>query len=308
MAIFRKVHTSFWSDSFTSDLSVDQKLFYLYLLTNERTRQCGVYEITKKQISFDLGYSIDKVSILLKYFIGTGKIRYNENTKELAIGNWLKYNSSTSPKVKSCIDKEFKLVKDTVLIEYVKSMDTQSQEEQEEEEQEEEQEQKEINIEFSKFWNLYNKKVGDKNKIEKKWNKLKDDERQKIIDTLPNFLNSIKDKQYLPYPETYLNNKRWQDEINTTELKKEYTLYSPLGSQVFNLTESELEEFLAPRRKQDEGDSLWVVLNRVQESVLKGGYSITNKKNKVRRAKSIKNIQQDIKLNQQVWELAETFA
>ena len=74
------------------------------------------------------------------------------------------------------------------------------------------------------------------------------------------------------------------------------------------LTEIELEEFLAPRRKEDEGDSLWVVLNRIQESVLKGGYSITNKKNKLRRAKSIKNIQQDIKLNQQVWELAETFA
>jgi predicted ABC-type ATPase len=74
------------------------------------------------------------------------------------------------------------------------------------------------------------------------------------------------------------------------------------------LTEIELEEFLAPRRKEDEGDSLWVVLNRVQESVLKGGYSITNVKNKLRRAKSIKNIQQDIKLNQQVWELAETFA
>ena len=74
------------------------------------------------------------------------------------------------------------------------------------------------------------------------------------------------------------------------------------------LTESELEEFLAPRRKQDEGDSLWVVLNRVQESVLKGGYSITNKKNKVRRAKSIKNIQQDLKLNQEVWELATEYA
>ena len=131
MAIFRKVHTSFWSDSFTSDLTVDQKLFYIYLLTNERTKQCGVYEITKKQISFDLGYSIDKVSILLTYFINKGKIKYNEATKELAIGNWLKYNFSTSPKVKSCIDKEFKLVKDTVLIEYVKSMDTQSQEEQE---------------------------------------------------------------------------------------------------------------------------------------------------------------------------------
>jgi len=138
MAIFRKIHTSFWSDSFIQDLEKDQKLFYLYLLTNERTRQCGVYEITKKQISYDLGYTMDRVSILLEYFIKAGKIKYNSTTKELAIGNWLKYNNSTSPKVKSCIDKEFGYCKDTVLIEYVKSMDTLSQEEEEQEEEKEE--------------------------------------------------------------------------------------------------------------------------------------------------------------------------
>ena len=51
MAIFRKVHTSFWSDTFISDLDKDKKLFYLYILTNERTTQCGIYEISKKQIS-----------------------------------------------------------------------------------------------------------------------------------------------------------------------------------------------------------------------------------------------------------------
>lgn len=142
MAIFRKLHTSFWSDSFISELDNDHKLFYIYLMTNERTRQCGVYEITKKQISFDLGYSIDKVCKLLAYFISKNKIKYNEKTNEIGIGNWLKYNSSTSPKVQSCINKEFALVKDSLLIEYVKSIDTQSQEE---EEQEEEQEQIYIN-------------------------------------------------------------------------------------------------------------------------------------------------------------------
>ncbi len=136
MAIFRKIHTSFWSDSFVSDLEKEKKLFYLYLLTNERTRQCGVYEITKRQIAYDLGYTIDTVSKQLEFFISKGKIRFNEATNELAIGNWLKYNGSTSPKVQSCINKEFKLVKDTVLIEYVKSMDTHPQEEQEEEQEE----------------------------------------------------------------------------------------------------------------------------------------------------------------------------
>ena len=145
MAIFRKIHTSFWSDSFISELEKDKKLFYLYLLTNEKTKQCGVYEITKKQIAYDLGCSIDTVSKQLEYFIKQGKIKFNESTNELAIGNWLKYNNSTSPKVKSCIDKEFKLVKDTLLIEYVKSMDTHPQEEQEEEQEEEEEKNKKKN-------------------------------------------------------------------------------------------------------------------------------------------------------------------
>lgn len=101
-----------------------------------------------------------------------------------------------------------------------------------------------INISFSVFWNLYNKKVGDKNKIEKKWNKLKDDERQKIIDTLPNFLNSIQDKKYLPYPETYLNNKRWNDEIelNLKQDKKHYFLSSPHGRWDGFLTQKEFED------------------------------------------------------------------
>lgn len=73
-------------------------------------------------------------------------------------------------------------------------------------------------------------------------------------------------------------------------------------------TDAELAEFLAPRRREDQGDSLWVVLNRIQESVMKGGYHLTNARGRARRAKSIKNIQQDMKLNQQVWELATEYA
>jgi hypothetical protein len=137
MAIFRKIHTSFWSDTFIQDLDNDHKLFYLYILTNERTKQCGIYEISKKQISFDLGYSIDRVSKLLQYFIKTDKILYSEITKELAIKNWNKFNSSTSPKVVSCIKSELSNVKDRVLIEYVNGIYIASQEEQEEEQEEE---------------------------------------------------------------------------------------------------------------------------------------------------------------------------
>lgn len=161
MAIFRKLHVSFWSDTFISELPNDKKLFYLYLLTNERTRQCGIYEISKKQISFDLEYSIDTVSILLQYFIDIKKIKYSESTNEIAIKNWAKYNYSSSPKVKKCIENELKLVKNKVLIQYVNNIDSLSQEEQEEE-------QEKIYIDtdyYNKFldkWNLYGEKYKDR--------------------------------------------------------------------------------------------------------------------------------------------------
>lgn len=71
---------------------------------------------------------------------------------------------------------------------------------------------KELNIEFDVFWNLYDKKVS-KQKVEQKWAKLKDIDRERIIQTLPAFIAGIKDKQYQPNPETYLNNRRWEDEM-----------------------------------------------------------------------------------------------
>jgi len=69
-----------------------------------------------------------------------------------------------------------------------------------------------INIEFDEFWNLYDKKIA-KVKCEQKWKKLRNKEREEIIKTLPKFLATIKDKQYQPYPETYLNQRRWEDEL-----------------------------------------------------------------------------------------------
>jgi len=88
-----------------------------------------------------------------------------------------------------------------------------------------------INISFDIFWKLYDKKV-NKPKCEKKWISLKDIERKLIIDTLPTFLKTITDKQYQPYPMTYLNNKRWEDEIqldNKDEFKMDTVGVSYIG-------------------------------------------------------------------------------
>ncbi len=76
-------------------------------------------------------------------------------------------------------------------------------------------EKKELNIPFENFWKLYPKKIS-KPKCEQKWNKLKNEERESIIKTLPNFLSYKPFETYNhPNPETYLNNRRWEDEIDS---------------------------------------------------------------------------------------------
>ena len=70
-----------------------------------------------------------------------------------------------------------------------------------------------VNVPFDDFWNLYDKKVGDKEKIKTKWEKLKDSEREAIMNHLPLYKKSQPNKKYRKDPSTYLNNKSWNDEI-----------------------------------------------------------------------------------------------
>lgn len=127
MATFRKVHVSFWTDPFSQELTPEQKYFFLYLITNEKSSQCGIYEITKRHICYDTGYNIDTVSKLLKFFIDHDKIKYNYDTSEIAIKNWLKYNDNSSPKVQTFVRQELTLIKDRSLIQYLYSTDTSPQ-------------------------------------------------------------------------------------------------------------------------------------------------------------------------------------
>lgn len=72
---------------------------------------------------------------------------------------------------------------------------------------------KKINIEFEVFWNLYDKKVGDKDKLIKKWLALSDLDRAAAIKYIPGYIASKPDKQFRKDPTTFLNNKSWNDEI-----------------------------------------------------------------------------------------------
>jgi DNA-binding Lrp family transcriptional regulator len=69
------------------------------------------------------------------------------------------------------------------------------------------------NISFNTWWDLYDKKVGSKTKLESKWNKLTDNERILAINHTKEYIIAQPDKQYRKNPDTYFNNESFYDEI-----------------------------------------------------------------------------------------------
>ena len=72
---------------------------------------------------------------------------------------------------------------------------------------------------FPIFWNLYDKKVSQ-TKCQTKWNKLSAKDKQAILDVLPAYKNATPDKKYRKNPETFLNNRSWEDEILNNKPKQ----------------------------------------------------------------------------------------
>jgi len=73
------------------------------------------------------------------------------------------------------------------------------------------------------------------------------------------------------------------------------------------LSPDEVNNLLLAERKEDQGNSAWLVMNRVQEKLTNGGFSYLSVKGKPRKARAIKNFTQDIEFNQKIWGLLEEF-
>lgn len=114
MSKFRQIQTSFWSDTYIQEeMTAEDKYFYLYLMTNEFTTQIGIYPITKKQMSFDLGYSLESVQALLQRFETYHKlIKYDTETREIILLKWAENNLNIGGKpVQDLIKKEISQVR-----------------------------------------------------------------------------------------------------------------------------------------------------------------------------------------------------
>ena len=65
-----------------------------------------------------------------------------------------------------------------------------------------------------------------------------------------------------------------------------------------------IDELLDATRKEDNGNAVWEVFNRVQERLVGGNYHYKGTKDKPRKARPIKNFQQNFEVNKKLSELA----
>ncbi len=76
---------------------------------------------------------------------------------------------------------------------------------------------------FQDFYLLYPRKMGRK-EAERSWNRLTPAQQAECLEAMPNYIKYWKIKQtqkdFIPYPATFLNQERWTDEIDLEPTKK----------------------------------------------------------------------------------------
>ncbi len=96
------------------------------------------------------------------------------------------------------------------------------------------------------------------------------------------------------------------NKINTFKAKTltevEMNDFATKASQLRTKKTVNIMDVLSATRTEDQGNDLWVVFNRIQEKILGGSYTSGGRK-----ARSVKNFQKDIQLNEQLFELAESY-
>lgn len=92
MATNRAIDTRFWDDNYISSISRDEMLIFLYLLQNQNTSWCGVYEIQPAKIAMHTKTDVDFVLKTLHKFEQDDKVLYRNGW--VAIKNFLTYKKS----------------------------------------------------------------------------------------------------------------------------------------------------------------------------------------------------------------------
>ena len=96
------------------------------------------------------------------------------------------------------------------------------------------------------------------------------------------------------------------ESIELTQLEKESFARSSIPLRFEKHLQVNHTDLLIPHREEDKNSSLYTVLNVIQENLLRGSISGTNKETGRRfTSREIKSISKDVEVNQGLWDIAE---
>ena len=113
MIRFRQIHTKIWKDAWFETLTIPQKLFYIYLFSNERASLSGIYELPLRHMIFETGLSEDQITEAFQVFEAAEKAWYDDGV--VLMPNLRKYHATKSWSVQKSINTDLELLRDCKL-------------------------------------------------------------------------------------------------------------------------------------------------------------------------------------------------
>jgi len=104
----RIIQTKIYKDDYFASLNRAEKLLFLYLLTNERVNLIGIYEITGREIKFDLDLNEDELISAKERLVADKKFVFLNNWVKII--NYEKYNNYSGSQNVKAKEKEISLL------------------------------------------------------------------------------------------------------------------------------------------------------------------------------------------------------
>lgn len=225
-----KLHRKFLEWEWYDDINTKVLFIHLLLKANYKDKKWRGVDIKRGQLLTGLNslkeetnLSVQQLRTSISKLEKTGEINKQSNKQYsiITVCNYDSYNKKEDESTNKATHDQ-------------QSTNKEATNDQQQHKKERKEEGKNINIPFERFWNLYDKKKGSKYKCEKKWNNLTTKDREAIINMLPIWKQQFKDKQYQPYPYTFLNGRVWESEDELKQNEKSKWISEEERSKIIN--------------------------------------------------------------------------
>lgn len=233
----RFIDTGIFDDDWFMDLSKDAKLLWVYFIT--KCDHAGILKLNEKLCRVQT--DIKDLNGVIKQ-LGNRLVTVNEHLYFIPKFIEFQYPGFPNSKVRQQISALDILTKYGLYTEGKLTLNEQLDNSYENEHDNDtvivngnvNEPKKQKKIDFENFWDLYNKKLGCKADCKKTWDKLEYETQLKIIEVIPIYLKTIRDIQYQAYPETWLNQRRWENDYSVPVKEKVEVFNTPNPYSLYN--------------------------------------------------------------------------